>query len=146
GASVCQGPFLGYAFDMRAITLAPRASVCRSTFDNAFLHASADELDLEMRGTHVWDFGRLSLGVGIAVGVAWMREEFRSEGQTPTRNAVAAHLGVIGAVTVDMLQGFYSGVEFDAMTYFFNQQISMGNVIETPFAFRISLLVLGKRW
>src|SRR5262249_53883872 len=116
GASACQGPFLGYALDMRAVTLAPRAGLCRSTFDNPFLHASADEFDVEIRGSHVWDVGRISLSVGIAAGVAWLREEFSSEGPTPSRDAVAAHLGVLGGATVDLVQGFYGGIELDAMT------------------------------
>src|SRR5262249_42741285 len=111
-----------------------------------FLHANADELDFELRGTHAWDVGRVSLGIGVAAGGAWLRQDFSDEGVAPSRNAGAAHLGVLGDVVVDLVQGFYGGIELDGMTYFFNQQAMGSDRFANAFALRISVLLLGKRW
>jgi len=145
GGGSCQGPFVGFGVDLPAVTLAPRVGVCRGSLDNRFLHADADEVDVELRGTHSWDVGRVSIGVGVGVGAAYLRQDF-AEGVAPSRNAVAAHLGVLGDVVVDLVQGFYGGIELDGMTYFFNQEARAGDRLESPFALRISVLLLGKRW
>ena len=146
GASICQGGFVGYAIDLRVLTLAPRVGFCRSTFDNAFLFAAAEELDFEVRATHAWDAGRFSLNVGFGVGGAWLRQDFSGAGQVPSRDAAAGHIGALGGVTVDLFHGLFAGIELDALTYFFSQQTMDGSSLQTPFALRISVLALGKRW
>lgn len=146
GASACQGGFVGYAIDLRVLTLAPRVGLCRSTFDNPFLASAAEELDFEVRATHSWDVGRISFGVGFGLGGAWLRQDFSGAGQVPSRDAAAAHLGVLGGATIDLFGGLFAGIELDAMTYFFSQQTMGGSNLQTPFALRVSVLALGKRW
>jgi hypothetical protein len=146
GAGGCHGVFAGYAIDLRWVTLAPRLAACRGQFDNAFLRATTDELDLELRGSHVWDIGGVAVNVGIHLGGSLLRQDFSSEGLAPSRNALAAHLGVLAGTTVDLVQGFYGGIEVDAMTYFFQQQAMDTAETAAPFAMRVSVLLLGKRW
>jgi Caspase domain len=147
GASACQGLFGSYTIDLRAVTLAPRVGACRGGFDNAFLQARTDQLDAELGGAHVWDVGPVAMSVGVGAGASLLRQTFTSEGTAPSRRAVAAHLGASVGATVDLVQGFYGGVELDAMTYFFNQRDDAGATrVATPFALRVSVLLLGKHW
>ena len=146
GGSLCHGPFAGYAIDLRFVTVAPRLGVCRGDFANPFLRGTTDELDGELRGAHVWDVGRLALSIGIGLGGSYLRQDFSSGGVAPDRSALAAHLGVLAGATVDLVQGFYGGIEVDAMTYFFNQQAMAGTEVHAPFALRFDVLLLGKHW
>ncbi|MCE9577230.1 MAG: caspase family protein [Deltaproteobacteria bacterium] len=146
GASPCQGPFVGAAFALRTLTLEPRLGACRGSFDNAFLAAHTDELDLEVRAAHVWDVDRVALAVGVGVGGSLLRDVFTTDNAPDSRNALAAHLGVSGGATTELVQGFYGGIELEAMTYFFHQQTMDATQVASPFALRISVLLLGKRW
>jgi hypothetical protein len=146
GASACHGVFAGYAIDLRFLSLAPRLAACRGTSDNAFLRATTDELDLEIRGSRSWDIGSVAINVGVNLGGSLLRQEFSSDGVAPSRNALAAHLGVLAGTTVELVQGFYGGIEIDAMTYFFQQQAMGRSETAAPFAMRFNVLLLGKRW
>src|SRR5262249_20546249 len=146
GAGVCQGPIAGAAIELRAVTIAPRLGACHGAFDNAFLDARTDELDLEVRATHAWDIGSLALDAGVDAGRSWLRQGFMANGIAPPRDAAAAHLGVTVGATVDLVQGFYVGAELDGMSYFFDQQTTSGAHLATPFALRLSVVLLGARW
>jgi len=146
GGGPCHGAFAGYAIELRLVTLAPRLGGCRGHFDNAYLRAIADELDLELRAAHAWDVGRVALSLGLAAGGSYLRQKFSSDGVAPDRDALAAHLGMLAGATVELVQGFYGGVELDAMTYFYNQQTMGMTQVSTPFALRFQVLLLGKHW
>jgi hypothetical protein len=146
GGGPCHGPFVGYAIDLRLVSLVPRFGFCRGAFDNAFLHATTDELDAELRGARAWDVGQVTVSLGVSLGGSYLRQDFSSDGVAPTRNALAAHLGVLAGATVDLVQGFYGGIELDAMTYFYNQQAIGVTQVSTPFALRFDVLLLGKHW
>ena len=144
--SACQGVFAGYAIEGRFVGLAPRIAACRSGYDNSYLHGSTDELGLELRGAHAWDAGDLTVSVGVTAGGSLLRQHFDSTGLAPSRNALAAHLGILAGATVDLVQGFYGGIELDAMTYFFQQQAMEATRVSAPFAMRLNVLLIGKRW
>ena len=145
-AGPCYGPFAGMAIDLRLVTLTPRIAYCRGDFDNVYLHADASESTAELRGAHVWDVGRVALSLGVTAGASYLRQNFSSDGIAPDRSALAAHLGVLAGATVELVQGFYSGLEIDAMTYFFNQQTMDERSVRAPFALRFDVLLLGKHW
>jgi len=146
GATACQGPLAGAAIELRAITISPRVGACRGSFANDFLTARTDELDLEVRATHAWDAGRFTLDAGVDAGGSWLRQGFTGDVIAPPRDTGAAHLGVTVGATVDLVQGFYVGAELDGLSYFFNQQTTGGAHLATPFALRLSAVLLGVRW
>jgi hypothetical protein len=148
GGSLCQGPFAGYAVDLRAVSLAPRVGICRGGLGNAS-QVTTDELDVELRGAHAWDVRRMALSVGVSMGGSYLRQHSSDGASSPSG---LAHLGVLVGSTVDLARGFYSGIEIDAMTYFRVlpphgiQSTSDVMRISTPFALRLDVLVLGKHW
>jgi hypothetical protein len=146
GGGLCHGPFAGVAFDLPLVTVASRLGVCRGELRNPFLTATTDELAAELRGAHVWDVGRVSLSVGVSLGGSVIRQGFSRDGIAPDRRALAAHLGVLTGASVELVQGFYAGLEVNAMTYFFNQQTMGELVLGSPFAMRFDVLLLGKHW
>jgi len=157
---LCGGPFVGYAIDLRFVTVAPRIGVCRGGFADA-PRATSDELDAELRVAHTWDLGRVGVSLGGSVGGAYLRDD-AGDGTGSTGHGLP-HAGVLAGATVDLTGGFYSGVELDAMAYF--QLSAPRNLVvattdaspagsgaavsvatSRPFAARLDLVLLGKRW
>ncbi|HEU4730831.1 MAG TPA: caspase family protein [Kofleriaceae bacterium] len=148
GAGVCQGAFVGYAVDLRVVSITPRVGACRGSFDNPFLHGRTDELDLALRGTHTWDIGHTAIHLGVSLGGSLLHQDFSAPALAPARTAPAAHLGVLVGAPRDVMQGFYSGVELDALTYFFNQRATGTDMVQVRnrFAVRLDVILLGKHW
>ena len=148
GDGACQGAVAGYALDLHFVSIGPRIGACRSGFDNMFLRARTDELDLELRGLHAWDIGRTAIGVGVGAGGAWLHQAFSIDARAPDRTALAAHIGVVVGASVDLVHGFYSGLEVDAVTYFFQHREAGTSAVDnrTAFALRFDALLLGRRW
>lgn len=161
---LCQGPFAGYAIDLRLVTIAPRIGVCRGGFTNA-PRATSDELDAELRVVHAWDIGRVAVSLGGSVGGAYLRDN-AGDGSGSTKHGLP-HAGVLAGATVELAGGYYTGVELDAIAYFqlsaprnlvvVNTEASPTGdstttaavvSVETsrPFAVRFDLVLLGKRW
>ncbi|WP_437806320.1 hypothetical protein [Sorangium sp. So ce1078] len=69
----------------------------------------------------------ISLGVGVDLGLAVMRQRFETLGRAPDRHGLAGVFGVGAGVTVDLVRGFYLGVEGGAQTYVFKQQRESSN-------------------
>jgi hypothetical protein len=159
GGGLCQGPFAAYALDLRFVTVAPRIGICQGGFEDA-LGATSDELDVELRVAHAWDIGRVAVSVGGSLGGAYLRD---SAGDGTTTRHGLPHAGVLAGAILDLAEGFYTGVEVDAMAYL--QLSARRNLVfvadsaaaadaptavsvETsrPFAVRLDLVLLGKRW
>jgi hypothetical protein len=164
GGRLCQGPFAAYAIDLPFVTLAPRVGVCRGGFENAS-GATSDALDVELRAAHAWDIGHLALSAGGSVGGAYMRDNLGS-GRASSKHGVP-YAGVLVGATVNLPDGYYCGVELDAIAYL--QLSSRRNLVlmtggsstsidsthiepaisvatSRPFALRLDLVLIGKRW
>jgi hypothetical protein len=160
GGGLCQGPFATYAIDLRLVTLAPRIGMCRGSFADV-PRATSDDRDVELRVAHAWDIGRVAVSVGGSLGGAYLRDN-RGDGTALTKHLPYA--GVLAAAVMDLPGGFYSGVELDAMAYF--ELYARGNLVlvsaepiieadsapptrvktSRPFAVRLGLVLIGKRW
>ncbi len=46
----------------------PRVAWCRTGYTNEGLHATTDQCDFELQGSHVWDLAPVSIEVGLIVG------------------------------------------------------------------------------
>ena len=150
GADYCQGARAGYAVDLPVITLLGSIGACRSSFSNAALQAHADELSLELSARRVYDLPFMSLGLGLSVGGAWLRQSFETPGLAPERNSAAGLLGVVLEASKDLPLGFYLLAEVSGQMYVFNQQDSAGagtssSDLSAVFSWR-PLLGAGKRF
>jgi hypothetical protein len=150
GADYCQGARVGYAIDLPVVTLATSIGACRSGFSNVTLEAHADELSLEFSVRRVYDLPLLSLGAGLSVGGAWLRQSFETPGLAPERNSAAGLLGVLVEASKDLPLGFYLLAEITGQMYVFDQQGSAGATTSSSdltavFSWR-PLLGAGKRF
>jgi hypothetical protein len=150
GGTLCQGPFAGYAIDLRYLSLAPRVGICRGGFEAA-PSVNMDELDVELRGAHAWDIGRISVSTGGTVGGSYLRQ--RAGNAAGVAGDGVAHVGVSTGATVNLPHGFYSGVEVDALAYFRVlaplSSASSGTEmmwVSTPYVLRLNMLLIGKHW
>jgi Caspase domain len=116
--SPCFGAFAGYLWEVRALSFAPRLGVCHEAFSNDTLKNQSILVDLELRLTHAWDFPWLTLEVGLAPGVGYLRQSFDSRGEVTPKNVTVGQLGVILAVSHDLRRGSYLGAEVTPGTYF----------------------------
>jgi hypothetical protein len=160
GGGLCQGPFAAYALDLPYVSFTPRIGFCRGGFAGA-PEATSSELDVELRVAHAWDFGRVALSAGGSVGGAYLRDK-GGDGAELSKHGLP-HAGVLVGAVVDLSRGFYSGVELDAMAYFQlsaqrnlvlvtmdSSPVADGAVVSVetsrPYAVRLDLVLIGKRW
>ena len=87
--------------------MTPRVGWCRSSYSNDVLDADANELDADVAVTRVFDLPWVSVGVGLAVGGAWLRQSFETPGLAPTRNTAAANADILLDVSWDLPYGVY---------------------------------------
>lgn len=169
GGWLCQGPFVGAAIDLGVIDLGPRIGVCRGGLENS-ARAHSDELDVELDGVHVWHAGPVGFGAGLGLGGAYHRQDW-GDGSARSHDGLV-HVGVLMLASVELAGGFYSGIVVDGMAYFYpspphsitppanssgvrptpgDGQVVLDGAdramrVSTPFALRINLLLIGKRW
>ena len=158
GGRACQGPFAAYAIDLPFVTVAPRIGFCRGSFEDA-PGATSQAVDVELRVAHAWDIGHLALSAGGSLGAAYVRDD-PGDGRASSKQGLP-YAGVLVGATVDLTDGYYCGVELDAMAYF--QLSARRNIVLTsndstlsdpavsvatsrPFALRLDLVLIGKRW
>ncbi|WP_437997160.1 caspase family protein [Sorangium sp. So ce185] len=130
GDSLCHGGFLGYGIELQHIGIASRLSACRSGFQNEHLTARNDELGLDVRLSHAWDLPVITVGVGVDLGLAVMRQQFETRGDAPDRHGLAGAFGAGAGVTVDLVRGLYLHLEGGAQTYVLKQRRAGGEEAE----------------
>ncbi|AUX46976.1 hypothetical protein SOCE26_084860 [Sorangium cellulosum] len=119
---LCHGGFVGYGIELQHIGLASRLSACHGAFQNEHLTASNDELGLDVRLSRAWDLPVITLGVGLDIGLAVVRQRFETVGRAPDRHSLAGAFGAGAGASIDLLGGFYLTVEAAGQTYVVKQQ------------------------
>ena len=122
GAALCHGARIGYAVEHRFVSVVPRVGFCRSSFSNASLDATADELDLDVTLTHVFDVPVVSIGLGLVGGVTWLRQDFDSTRVAPPRNTIGGHADAVLTLTWDLPRGFYIQTDIAGQVHLFREQ------------------------
>jgi hypothetical protein len=117
GASACQGPLVGYLRESPELRWSARVAACRGGFSNSNVSAHTDELALEGRLGRAWDTSIASFDVGAGLGLAWLRQSFRTDGVAPDRNSVSPFLDVSGALVRYLPAGFHVGLELSGLGY-----------------------------
>ncbi len=148
GASVCQGPFVGYAMETRVVNVVPRIGVCQGGFENDDLEATTREADAELRLSRAWDVPVFTFDVNASIGVAVLRQSFRSEVEAPSRTSAAGQLGVGVGALADLPRGFYAATDVEGLTYFLQKQATFpgdGKALHAVFTVRASAS-MGVRW
>jgi hypothetical protein len=120
GASPCAGAFAGYRVDYAYLALAARLGACRSTFDNRYIAADSDELDLGLRLVHVRDWAPIGLEIGVDAGASLLTQRFDTTGTAPSRTSAAAYVGAGAGVSLPVWRGLALALEVSAQTYFFS--------------------------
>jgi len=145
GATVCQGLVGGWVMDFPVLSVALRALACRGSFENAFLSSTNDELGVEARVVHAWDYRHMTLSAGAIGGVSALIERFDAMGAAPARTSAAGHVGLTGIATFDLSREVYMALEIDALTNFFFEKTVDDTDPRAVFSVRGSLL-FGKRF
>ena len=145
GASPCVGAAVGWPVELATLTLAPRVTACRGSFDNDHLSATTDALDVELRASRAWDLPAVSLDLGLAAGAGLLRETFTTRGEAPSNLSAAAHVDVTVGTLVDLPRGTTLGLDVAAQSWFFPAADDDGGT-ETTVRFAVrATLSLGVR-
>lgn len=126
GATVCQGLRAGYGLELPQLSLRAGLGACRSSFSNAVLDATADELGLDVAAAHVWDFSAVSLAFGGSVGASWLRQRFETLGEAPERDSLGLAVGALFGASFQLGQGYHLLAESLGQVLFFEQRGSSG--------------------
>ncbi|WP_437673191.1 caspase family protein [Sorangium sp. So ce131] len=120
--ALCHGGFVGYGIELQHIGLASRLSACHGAFQNEHLTVNNDELGLDVRLSRAWDLPVITLGVGLDLGLAVLRQRFETSGRAPDRHSLAGAFGAGAGANIDLLGGLYLTVEAAGQTYVVKQQ------------------------
>jgi hypothetical protein len=145
GSSLCQGFFTGWNLELKHLSIAPRVAYCRSSLDNATLHADTDAFDAELGLAHAFDLPYFTLEFGVAAGAALLHQSFITLGTSPARTTGAFQVSATAALSTDLPRGFYLLGTIAAETYFLNQVTRTGSSFGPAFTVASSF-GCGRRW
>lgn len=108
---------LGARLDLPTISLELRIGSGGSQHSNSRLSIDSYEVDTSLAGLHVFDFDRLSIGLGLEVGAAWFAQRF-SDPSAASRNVMAALVAPVAELEVPLGRRAYARVDAGFVTYF----------------------------
>jgi len=146
GADPCLGFFAAYEVVRRGFSLLGRFAACRGGFQNATLTSTADDLNVQVEGAHVWDLQFVSVQVGVALGPSLLLERFDTTGNAPARAALAGTLAVTAGAEVPLRGRFALTVGAGANVHAFKQRdTTPADEWATPVTF-MTRVGLAARW
>jgi hypothetical protein len=145
GGGLCHGAFVGYLVETRWVSVLPRVGWCRSWFSNDRLRSVTDEIDLELRVSHVWDFRVVSVELGLAGGTGLLLQRFSTSGEAPPRRALDGQIGAVLGLLWELPRGFYLLTDVAAQTYFMREGVGQDARVTASFTGRPSV-GFGKRF
>lgn len=143
----CHGVRAGYPVDVQWFSVTPRLGWCRGTFDADNVGIRRDEFDVDVSFLRVFDPPIVSIGLGLSVGLAWLRQVFDTRGFAPPRNTLAGHIDAIVNLDWELSRGFYARTQISGQVYIFEQQ--RGNEPESSSTARFTArpwVGVGKRF
>lgn len=147
GSAWCHGLRAGYPVDLRWLTITPRLGFCRSRDDHPPITTTADEYDVEVQLSHVFDVPVVSFGLGVSGGLSWMRQSFATTRLAPPRNTIGGHVDAFLDLWWDLPRGFYVLTEVAFSLYAFSEQIERNGPAVTRAVPTVrGALGLGKRF
>ncbi len=139
GSSLCHGFVGGYAVAQAYVEITPQIAYCRADFGNERVDADQEEIGGVVSGAYVFDIPVVSFSLGVQAGVALLHESFVTRGLTPPdRNTAAGRVGIVGGVSVDVVEGFYVDVRAAAEAMMFELEKDGRSDVTTRFAVRPS--------
>jgi hypothetical protein len=92
---------LGARLDLPSVTFELRLGLGGSRHQNERLQITTYETALSLAGLHMFDFARLSVGVGLEVGVSWLAQRFAGAAALP-RDLLAPMFGPVAQLEVPL--------------------------------------------
>lgn len=118
---------VGARLDLASVSLELQLGFASSRRDNDWLRITSRETAASLAALHVFDLGRLSLGAGLDVGVAWFAQRFDVPG-TAARDSVAGFLGPVAQLEVPLARRWYARADGAFVTYLMNVGQGAGGV------------------
>jgi hypothetical protein len=115
----------GARLDLPHLSVEAIAAFGASATRNERLTIATYETAFSAAGLHVFDVGRLSLGVGLAGGFAWFAQRFSDPGSSG-RDVPAGFFGPIAQGEVPLTRQFYACAEIGYLTYVLKADPSAG--------------------
>jgi hypothetical protein len=108
---------VGLRLDLRAISLDLRLGLGGAERLNQRLFIQSWEVAGSVAGSHVFDFGRAALGLGLELGLAWLGQRF-DRSDTAPRDVLAGFLAPIASVEMRLARRLYARADGAFVTYF----------------------------
>lgn len=126
---------VGARLDLRAVSLEARLGFSDSAHDNGHLDVRAYETTASLAGLHVFDIGRLALGLGLEGGVGWFAQRFSGPPTAP-RDALGGFVAPLVELELPIRRRYYARLDGAFDVYFLDAQ-SAG--LTTQLAYRFTL-------
>lgn len=139
----CWGGSLGYALELEQLSLGLRLGICGAQASNDLVRARAYTYDGSLSGTYTWDLPHVSVGAGLAAGLAITHQSFETRGSAPARTSTAAYVALLAELTMGLHGSWFLRLHTRAATELAEIQEAAGTPSEMRvlLALRASLLV-----
>ena len=141
----CIGGFAGYALDLEQFGVGGRFDACTSSWSQGDLSATTSSAQLVGRVYRTWDFGRLSLELGVQLGAALFTQRFETIGHAPSRTTLAPLAGPRLSFGIDVGAGFFGAFDLGAETYLLRTEAPREQASTAPHTALSASLAFGKR-
>jgi hypothetical protein len=141
----CFGFAGGYRIDTRRASWSARVGFCQDSHEGASLLVRTTQLDLGIRGMHVWDVGsQVALELGGGLASVYFDQHFDDmASRAPPRRSWAALGELLVALTAELGHGVYGALDVAAQCYVLRllDQRSRESELRAAFAGRVSVSV-----
>ena len=136
----CLGPTLGYSVDVSHFGARAKLGTCWSALDNAVVQTRVAAYDVELQLYHAWELGRVSLEVGLGLGVSLFQQRFETRGSAPARLSAVPFIAPGLGAQVNVSSGYYLDLHLGAETHFLRlQDRNARSGLDAAFAVRTSV-------
>ena len=121
-SGLCQGAFVGYTLYFEAVSVGARIAGCHAAFSNAFVVASSNAYDGELRVIHSFDLPVVTVDLGLAAGGGVFHQSFETRGVAPSRTTPVASVAALLGLRVDIAGGIAALAEGAFVTEIYAQE------------------------
>jgi hypothetical protein len=142
GGTPCLGGHGGYAADYTHFSLLWRAGACAGRHENDALSATDIELGSDILLGHAWDWGRVTVELGLSIGGGVLEQHYRTATGEDARTSFFAVLGGGLSALVGLSGPHYLRLGLSSQTYFF-RQLESSSMVEHVRAHVVPKLEIG---
>jgi hypothetical protein len=112
----CWGGSVGYALELEPLSVGFRLGACGMQTSNDLVRAQSYVYDGSLSGTYTWDLRHVSIGAGLAAGLAITHQSFETRGRAPDRASSSPYVALLADLTISLYGPWFMRLHTRAAT------------------------------